>query len=314
MPIQEVQTPDHPLYGQFFMLSDAPFRLTPDPDFFYLTQPHLQALERIRYAIRTGTGFMWVLGEVGTGKTTLCRYLLKEITEQAHVAYIVSPSLSFRELLAAILDDLGLSYDSTASKKELVDRFRSFLLEEAQRRTVVVIDDAQTMPDETLEDLRLLSNLETDKEKLVQVLLIGQPELKEKLAQPHLRQLNQRIAIRCEIPPLSEEEVRHYVAWRLQRAGNRGQIHLSPGALRRLTRQSGGIPRLVNLLAEYALLAAYVEGTRSLEPRHVERAARELSLEPPPGKAKRPKRFMLAASAGILATAGLAWLAVRLWF
>ncbi|WP_170920299.1 ExeA family protein [Desulfacinum hydrothermale] len=267
-----------PVYAGYFDLTEPPFSLTPDPAFLYLTPTHRSALERLRYGIRNGVGFMWVLGEVGTGKSTLCRYLLKELEDEAHTAYVVNPSLSSVELLTAILDDLGLSSQDSPSKKVLLDSLRDFILSSGNRRTAVLIDDAQALPDETLEDLRLLSNLETDKEKLVQVILFGQPELKEKLAQAKMRQVHQRVAIRCELHPLNGDEVGDYLNWRLQQAGNRGQLSVSRSAVKELTRQSGGIPRLVNLLADYALMAAYVAETRTVEAEHVRRAAAELKM------------------------------------
>jgi len=268
------------LYAEAFGLKDAPFRLTPDPDYLYLSDSHLSTYEKLIYGIRAGAGFILVTGEVGSGKTTVCRYLLREIEGGTDVAYVINPGLSFPELMGTILDDLGISYADHVSKKELLGVFSRYLLEKTEnKRTVVLIDDAQVLPIETLEDLRLLSNLETDKEKLVQIVLVGQPELLETLALPGLRQLRQRIAIWCELIPLKQEELSEYIYLRLQRAGNQGQVRFSPSAVKEVAKIAGGLPRLTNLVCDAALLAAYVDGSRIVKVAHVRRAREEARLD-----------------------------------
>ncbi len=265
------------IYTDFFNLCGIPFSITPDPEFLYLSDTHQSVFEKIQYGIRGRMGFMVLTGEVGTGKTTLCRALLDRLQEQARTVYVINPSLSGQELIAAILDDLGTCCTATNSKKGLIDRLNRFLLNEGLGQPVVIIiDDAQTMPMETLEDLRLLSNLETDKSKLLQILLVGQPELLALVDRRELRQLKQRISIHCHLAFLSREEVGGYIERRLAVAGNQGQVRFSPKAVKRIHHLSRGIPRMINKLCDLALTAAYAADNALVEAKHICAAEKEL--------------------------------------
>ncbi len=297
------------LYAEAFGLKDAPFRLTPDPDYLYLSDSHLSTYERLVYGIKSGAGFILVTGEVGSGKTTLCRYLLRDIAGETDAAYVINPGLSFPELMGTILDDLGIHYSGHLSKKELLDTFSRHLLQRREnRRTVVLIDDAQALPVETLEDLRLLSNLETDKEKLVQIVLVGQPELHETLQNPGLRQLKQRIAIWCELTPLKREELSEYIYLRLQKAGNQGQVRFSPAAVKEISKVAGGLPRLTNLICDTALLAAYVDSSRTVKVPHVRRARDEVHVEGFENRSILHARSWLLAIFGLMIALLIGWI------
>jgi general secretion pathway protein A len=265
------------IYTDFFNLNSSPFSITPDPEFLFLSETHRNVLEKIQYGIQSRMGFMLLTGEIGTGKTTLCRALLDHLQDRARTVYVINPSLNGLELLAGILDDLGVTYAQQASKKELIDRLNSFLLENQDSIPVVIIvDDAQTMPLETLEDLRLLSNLETDKTKLLQMLLVGQPELLIRLDQPRMRQLRQRVAVNCQLDYLSLDEVGGYIERRLFIAGNQGQIRFASKVIRQVHRQSGGVPRMINKICDMALIAAYTANSFIVQPHHLKAAAGEL--------------------------------------
>jgi general secretion pathway protein A len=265
------------VYLDYFNLKGAPFAITPDPEFLFLSETHLNVIEKLQYAIRTRMGFMLLTGEVGTGKTTLCRALLDHLQDGLQTVYVINPALSGHELLANILDDLGIAYSPQASKKELIDRLNRFLLaNEAAGPVVIIVDDAQTMPVTTLEDLRLLSNLETDKTKLLQMLLVGQPELLDLLDRPEIRQLKQRVAVHCRLDFLSHAEVGGYIERRLFVAGNQGQIRFSPKVVKKVYRRSGGVPRLINKISDLALTAAYASNSHTVQGIHFKAACSEL--------------------------------------
>lgn len=275
--VEPIQTPPARVYLDFYGLTEAPFTITPDPDFLYSSSCHRQVLDKIGYAIDGRMGFILLTGEVGTGKTTLCRTLLDRLRGRADTAYVINPSLSGLELLAGILEDTGAPPLPGASKKALVDRLHRRLLDaDTQRPFVVIIDDAQTMSPAALEDLRLLSNLETDKRKLIQVVLSGQPELLDLLADKRLRQLKQRIAVHCRLKPLSNRETDGYIAQRLFVAGNTGQLHFARAAVRLVHHLSGGIPRLINKICDLSLTAGYVKDAPAIGALHVRRALVEL--------------------------------------
>lgn len=265
------------IYTDFFNLNGSPFSITPDPEFLFLSETHRSVLEKIQYGIQSRMGFMLLTGEVGTGKTTLCRALLDHLQDRIRTVYVINPSLNGLELLAGILDDLGISYPERASKKALIDRLNRYLLENKDKSAmVIIVDDAQTMPLETLEDLRLLSNLETDKTKLLQMLLVGQPELLAHLDQPHMRQLKQRVAVNCHLDYLGHDEVGGYIERRLFIAGNQGQIRFASNVIRRIHKQSGGVPRMINKICDMALIAAYTANSYVVQSSHLNAAAGEL--------------------------------------
>lgn len=297
-------SPDR-IYTDFFNLCGTPFSITPDPDFLYFSETHQSVFERIQYGIQGRMGFMVLTGEVGTGKTTLCRALLDRVQNQSRTVYVINPSLSGRELMAAILDDLDIYCGETASKKELIDRLNRFLLNEGPGQPVVIIiDDAQTMPMETLEDLRLLSNLETDKNKLLQILLVGQPELLALIDQQALRQLKQRISIHSHLDFLRREEVGGYIERRLAVAGNQGQIRFNPKAVKHIHTISKGVPRMINKLCDLALTAAYTDDSATIEVGHVSAAAKEMvgvsAWTTGANKTGLRRRLVLATAAGLL--------------
>jgi len=265
------------MYTGFYGLREKPFSLAPDPRYLFLSASHREALAHLLYGIEEGEGFIEVIGQVGTGKTTLCRTLLGRIGQEAEIAYIFNPSPSELELLSAINREFGLP-TAVRTRTELLDSLNQFLLEKnaAGRRVLLVIDEAQNLDPAVLEQVRLLSNLETDRAKLLQIVLIGQPELEENLARSDLRQLRQRITVRWSLRPLTRAEVGEYLEHRLRVAGAADPELFTPGAVRALTRISRGVPRLINAVADRALLAAYTAGSRKVEAKVVRRASREL--------------------------------------
>ena len=272
---------DRPLrvYTEFFGLREVPFSITPDPDFLFLSGTHREVLEKIQYGIDTRMGFMLLTGEVGTGKTTLCRALLDRLQGRCGTVYIINPSLSGEELIGAILDDLGVERIPGRSKKGMIDQLNWYLLANAlDHPVVIIIDDAQTMPLPTFEDLRLLSNLETDKQKLLQILMVGQPELLTILEQAQLRQLTQRVAVHCSLDYLSREEVGDYIQRRLFVAGNQGQIRFSDKVIDHIYRWSNGIPRMINKMCDLSLTAAYTENCSTITLTHLKAAVSEIPM------------------------------------
>jgi general secretion pathway protein A len=265
------------MYTEFYGLREKPFSLAPDPRYLFLSASHREALAHLLYGIEEGEGFIEVIGQVGTGKTTLCRTLLDRIGADTEIAYIFNPSPSEVELLAAINREFGLPA-AMRTRTDLLEALNHFLVEKnaAGRRVLLVIDEAQNLDPAVLEQVRLLSNLETDRAKLLQIVLIGQPELEENLSRSDLRQLRQRITVRWALRPLSRTEIGEYLDHRLGVAGLSNQKLFTPSAVRALTRASRGIPRIVNALADRALLAGYTEGRRQIDGRLIRRAAREL--------------------------------------
>ncbi|QXP85294.1 ExeA family protein [Methylococcus sp. Mc7] len=267
------------MYTQFFRLNDAPFSIAPNPRFLYPSAKHREALAHLLYGIKEeGGGFVALTGEVGTGKTTLCRCLIEQLPENVDVALILNPRLDALELLAAVCDELHITYPRTgASLKILVDALNEHLLAaHAQgRRTVLVIDEAQNLSFDVLEQVRLLTNLETSQHKLLQIILIGQPELTRLLEQERLRQLAQRITARYHLAPLTRAETVDYVRHRLTVSGCPAPL-FTPAALGAVHRLSGGIPRLINVICDRALLGAYAQGRFQADRATVRRAAREV--------------------------------------
>jgi general secretion pathway protein A len=271
------ETVHRSVYFGFYKLKEPPFSITPDPDFLFFSQSHQNVIEKILYGIHIRAGFILLSGEVGTGKTTICRSIIDTLNAEGEIVYIINPSLSSEALISNVLDDLGIAHSRQASKKDLIDRLNQFLLNRDRHRPIVmIIDDAQTMPVETLEDLRLLSNLETDKEKLIQMLLVGQPEIEDLLSLPEMRQLKQRIIVHCRLEHLKPHEVEGYINRRLFIAGSNGQIQFTSEAKRRIFRGSRGIPRMINKICDFALTAGYLSGEFIIRKKHVNSALREL--------------------------------------
>ncbi|MFQ2100726.1 ExeA family protein [Aeromonas sanarellii] len=266
------------MYTQFFGLSEPPFSISPNPRYLYMSERHGEALAHLNYGLQDGGGFVLLTGEVGTGKTTVSRCLLQQLPADTEIAYILNPSLTERDLLAAICDEYQLVYEQEASLKQLFDLIRDHLLVNlaAGKRSVVLVDEAQHLLPGVLEQLRLLTNLETDEKKLLQVVLIGQPELQQMLRQPLLRQLAQRITARYHLLPLSCQDVDAYVRFRLQVAGCVQPI-FTPRAIQTLHRLSGGIPRLINLICDRALIAAFARGSHKIVHGDISQSAFEVS-------------------------------------
>jgi general secretion pathway protein A len=304
------------MYLGAFGLTEAPFSTTPDQRFLYLSDRHRDALAHLLYGVAERGGFVQLTGEVGTGKTTLCRYLLEHLPVHADVALLLNPTLSRFELLAAICDELRVAYPAgSTSLKALVDALYAHLLDAHARgrRTVVIVDEAQHLSVEVLEQLRLLTNLETGTAKLLQIILIGQPELLELMGRTDLRQVAQRVAARYHLTPLTERETRAYVAHRLSMAGqSAGQptVAFDDAALRTVHRESGGVPRLINVLCDRALLGAYATHGEVVTRTIVRRAAREVAGEVPGVPERRRRRVAIAAvAAGLVLVAAVVLMA-----
>ena len=265
------------MYLKHFGLTELPFGITPDTSFTYSVQYHQEALNTLLLALNQGEGFVKISGEVGTGKTLLCRRLLQTLDDGWVTAYFPNPNLEADTLFLALAEELGVKDAVGLDKYHLVRRINLALLghARAKKRVVVCIDEAQAMPIETLEALRLLSNLETEKRKLLQIVLFGQPELDVKLHRPEVRQLLQRIAFHYRLGGLKKNEIDNYVAHRLRVAGYRGDGLFTPAALRGLYRASGGIPRLINILAHKSLLSVFGEGRHVVKARHVRLARKD---------------------------------------
>lgn len=266
------------MYEAFYGFRDLPFRLTPDPDYLFLSANHQEALGHLLFGITEGSGVVVVTGEIGAGKTTLVRTLVRNLDDQTIVAYIFNPVLSALELLQTINAEFGLP-STSSSKKELTDALNRFLLSQqtAGRRTVVIIDEAQNLEPAVLEQLRLLSNLETERAKLLQIILVGQPELAEILARPDLTQLDQRVTLRWHLHPLPSGDTGAYIRHRLQvAAGGRTSVVFTPGSIRLVHIYSGGVPRLINVLCHRALLVAYTREERQISVVVVRQAIDEL--------------------------------------
>jgi type II secretory pathway predicted ATPase ExeA len=305
------------MYETYYGFSEKPFSLTPDPKYLYRSQSHGGAFDLLQYAIRRREGFVVVTGDIGTGKTTLCRAVLERIDRATFTALVLNPFLSEEDLLKRILQDFGvISRDDVkagrlnqVSKQELIDALNDFLLGlvPLKASAVLIIDEAQNLPLGVLEQIRILSNLETDKEKLLQIILVGQLELQTLLRSPALRQLDQRVSIRYQLEPLDREGVGSYVAHRLAVAGGSAAVTFTSKALDRVHKRSGGIPRLINLLCDRGLLAAYSERTDRIVPEMIDRAASSLDVQSP---TKSPQswwasRASLTAAAAIMLIASL---------
>jgi general secretion pathway protein A len=265
------------MYDQFYGFREPPFNITPDPRFLFYSDRHREAFNHILFGIRERKGFIQITGEVGAGKTTVCRAILKELGPAYRTALILNPCMTSAQLLRAILTEFGLK-PRRVDRVSSLQRLNDFLLEEATAGNDVVlfIDEAQDLDEDLLEQVRLLSNLETDQTKLLQIVLLGQPELRDKLAHNSLRQLRQRITVRYHLSPLSREETEAYIQHRLRVAGADSRPVFTPWAVRKIFSYSRGVPRLINAVCDKTLLCGFVTGNDELTAAHVRRAIREL--------------------------------------
>ncbi len=309
------------MYTTYFGLTEAPFSMTPDPRYLYMSERHREALAHLLYGVGESGGFVQLTGEVGTGKTTLCRCLLEQLPPRVDVALILNPRLTDIELLAAVCDELRIPYPAgTTSRKLLVDALYRHLLDahEQGRRTVLIVDEGQDLATDVLEQIRLLTNLETPTQKLLQIILIGQPELIRLLGTEELRQLAQRVTARYHLLPFSEDDTRAYIVHRLRIAGQTRTI-FTDAATRAVHKAARGIPRLINAICDRALLGGYTQDQRRVMAATVRRAAREVlgeTLTPRPARRWQwVGAAVLVAALGtgawVLVTHGQAWLIRR---
>ncbi|HET9402992.1 MAG TPA: AAA family ATPase [Burkholderiales bacterium] len=292
------------MYRSHFGLREMPFGITPDTSFAYACNTHQEALNTLLVAVKNGEGFIKITGEVGTGKTLLCRRFLAMLDQKHVSAYIPNPYLEPRTLLFALAEELGVALPRGTDQHQLMKEITRALLNFArQGKTVVLcLDEAQAMPVETMEALRLLTNLETEKRKLIQVVLFGQPELDRKLEHASIRQLRQRITFQYRLMALGRDETDQYVAHRLRVAGYRGNRLFARQATRLAYRYSGGVPRLINIMAHKAMLLAYGEGVQQVQPSHLRKAA----ADTPVPRQRRPWRWLGFAML-LLSVGGLGW-------
>jgi general secretion pathway protein A len=268
------------MYEEFFALKTKPFELVPNPDFLYLSRSHKKAITYLEYGIKEKVGFILLTGEIGSGKTTILRNLIKNLNDEVSLSKIFNTRVNFEQLLAMINEDFGLEA-AGKDKITLIRELNDFLVDQyaRQRQCILIIDEAQNLSLDLLEEVRLLSNLETDRHKLLQIIMVGQPELRKMLTRTELQQLRQRISISCHIQPLSTVEVRAYIYHRLETAGNREAILFSDETVEMVCRFSKGIPRLINIICDYLMLAAYVEGVRELNIELVREVIGEIEAE-----------------------------------
>ncbi|MBL7223436.1 MAG: AAA family ATPase [Candidatus Brocadiae bacterium] len=271
------------MYEQFYGFSEKPFNLTPDPDYFFLSSVHKRALDYLVYGLESGMGFIQISGEIGSGKTTLVKSLLRSLSRSVQVAYVLHTKGTFLQLLRMIVEDLEIdAADQDLSKEALLSHLRDYLVDQARRgnSVVVIVDEAQNLGPAVLEEFRMLSNFETAKAKLLQIVLVGQPELRDLLRRPELEQLRQRITVRFHLQPLSEQETRSYIQHRIRVAGGAGRVRFTAGACRAIHAYSRGLPRLINVACDAALLAGFVEERRVFSERFIRDALAELADDP----------------------------------
>ena len=265
------------MYRKFYELKELPFNVTADPNFFYLSKKHKEAFSYLSYGIKEKKGLIEITGEVGTGKTTLCKALINHLNQETKTAFILNPNLPTTQLLQAIIEDFGLLIKKR-SKISLLSEFNKFLLEEltSNHNVILIIDEAQNLNLRQLEEIRLLSNFETTKQKLIQIILVGQPELHDKLNQFELRQIKQRIAVRYSITPLGTDEIAEYIQHRLNIAGSNSNNIFSSSAIDRIFDFSKGVPRLINILCDRALLAGFALEKREIDDKIIDKCIEEL--------------------------------------
>jgi len=311
------------MYAPFFGLKQKPFSIAPDPRYLFMSERHREALAHLLYGVQGGGGFVLLTGEIGAGKTTVCRCFLEQIPARCNVAYIFNPKLSALELLITVCHEFGIKFPSLTAAgtppgvKDYVDGLNEYLLRThaVGQNNVLIIDEAQNLSSDVLEQLRLLTNLETSERKLLQIVLIGQPELRVMLARPELEQLAQRVIARYHLDALTEKETAQYIAHRLAVAGLKGALPFDGGALRRIHQLTRGIPRRINLLCDRALLGAYATGKSRVDRTIVDKAAREVfgphDSHGGPALASAPRWWPLALAGGVLV--GAAAMAAVQW-
>ena len=266
-------------YIQFFALKDNPFRITPDVDFFFMSSVHQEALGSLEFLLESEEGFAVIIGEPGTGKTITIRKFISQLPDNVEYAYILFPNLSPEEMFRAILEDFGIDIDDTATKNKLFSALREFLIKKKKegKKIFIIIDEAQNLPVETLEELRILSNLETDKEKLLQIILLGQPELEKKLNSESLRQLKQRITVISRLTNLTKDEMIDYINYRLAKAGN-STIRITNSAYKEIFKYTHGNLRQINQIMERALMAAFVKNKHGIDKEDIIEATISLGM------------------------------------
>jgi len=310
------------MYAKFFGLKQQPFSIAPDPRYLFMSERHREALAHLRYGATGGGGFVLLTGEIGAGKTTVCRCFLEHLPKRCNVAYIFNPQLTVMELLKTICDEFNVPVNAPdptlLTVKDYIDPLNEFLLRTHAigLSNILIIDEAQMLAAEVLEQLRLLTNLETNERKLLQIILIGQPELREMLARPELEQLAQRVTARFHLPALSEAETSKYIRHRLAVAGQAGLRPFDRRARRRIHQLTRGVPRRINLLCDRALLGAYAESKQTVSAATLERAAKEVfyKTEPEPPPIAAPRRGLLVGAGllgGALLFGGATWLFER---
>ena len=312
------------MYEEYYGFSEKPFSLTPDPKYLFKSASHASAFELLQYAIRRREGFVVITGDIGTGKTTLCRALLDQIDRKTFTALVLNPFLSEEDLLRLVLQEFGVVSREEVrrgrlagvSKQELIETLNEFLLSlrAIGAQALLILDEAQNLPLQTLEQIRILSNLETEKEKLLQIVLVGQSNLKDLLRRPELRQLDQRVSIRYDLKPLTKDETAAYVQHRLSVAGGGAAVTFVPKALARVTAYTHGIPRLINLLCDRSLLTAYSQHSTRVVPKMIESAAFSLELRRPERTLRGWVRQHLAPfAAGVVLAAMVGGGAAAMW-
>lgn len=282
------------MYEKFFNLNIKPFELIPNPDFLYLSKQHKKAITYLDYGIKERIGFVLLTGEVGSGKTTIIRNLIKGLNSKVRLSKIFNTKVSSEQLLAMINEDFGMHVNGK-DKITLLRELSDFLIEQYTNKyhSILIIDEAQNLSSELLEEIRMLSNLETDKHKLLQIILVGQPELKKILSQPELRQLRQRISISCHISPLTKKETDEYILHRLEIAGNREAVIFEDGAIDLIYEYSRGIPRLINVICDFLMVFAYVEERREISLDLVKEVVGEIEEEHRYWKDEAPEHYFL---------------------
>jgi general secretion pathway protein A len=265
------------MYKEFYKLNENPFNVTSDPHFLYMSRRHKEALSSLIYGIQQRKGFIEITGDIGTGKTTLCRALLNELDSKTKTAFILNPRLSEIQFIRAVIDDFGIAVKNN-SKAEMIKALNGFLIEQLAHgnNVVLIIDESQNLKKNLLEEIRLLSNLETEKEKLFQIVLVGQPELRDKLSSPELAQLRQRIAVRYHVLPLDKKDIRIYINHRLEVAGSTGDISWTEDAIDEIYNYSNGVPRLINIVCDRSMLLGYVKAIKNFDRDMIAQAVSEI--------------------------------------